>query len=314
MKRKISIVTPVYNEQESLERLAESLKSIFDKHSDYDFEVVMIENGSFDRSWEIAKKIHQEDSRFKVLRLSRNFRMDGGLTAGLHYITGDAAVLMASDLQDPPELISEFIAKWEQGYDNVYQIVTVRNGTSRIRRFHSWLFYRLANLLTGGMLPRNVSDFRIVDKKVYETINAMQERNRFMRGLFAWSGFKHIGIPYPRGQRYGGKSGAHFFKVLFLALQGIFAHSYVPLKLVLFSGIILSSLSFLYLIFFTVMAILYGVPFEGYGLIIGILLLMFGFLFTCLGIIGEYIGLIYEEVKRRPNFVVRDKLGLNDFE
>lgn len=313
MKKLISIVIPAYNEQDNVDELARRLAAVFELNSKYDFEAIVVENGSQDNTYEKLLAVHQQDPRFKILQLARNFRMDGGLTAGLNFATGDAAVIMTADLQDPPELISQFIKMWEDGYENVYGIVTKRNGTSLLRRFNSQFFYKLANALTGGMIPRNVSDFRLVDKKVYKIINSIHERNRFVRGLFAWVGFKSIGIEHERAERFAGMSGAHSLKVFELALKAIFAHSYVPLKLITVVGIAVSTLSFGLLLWTVVKVVLWGVPFEGYGTIMTVMLLMFGILFTMLGIVSEYIGLIYEEVKQRPNFVVKTKIGLQDF-
>ena len=310
MKKLISIVIPAYNEQDNVDELARRLQGVFAANPAYDFEVVIVENGSMDSTYEKLLAVHQQDNRFKILQLARNFRMDGGVTAGLNYAKGDAAVIMTADLQDPPELITEFIKKWEEGYENVYGIVTKRIGTNAIRRFNSQLFYKVANTLTGGMIPRNVSDFRLVDRKVYETINSIHERNRFIRGLFAWVGYKSIGIEHERAERFAGVSGAHTFKVIELALKGIFAHSYVPLKLITLTGLTVSILSFLLLAWTVTKAVLWGVPFEGYGTIMTVMLLMFGILFTMLGIVSEYVGLIYEEVKQRPNFIVRNKVGM----
>jgi dolichol-phosphate mannosyltransferase len=235
--------------------------------------------------------------------------MDGGLTAGLHFAKGDAAVLMTADLQDPPELISEFIKKWEEGYENVYMVVTKRTGTGPLRTFNSKAFYWLAGKLTDDRIPKNASDFRLVDRKVYETVRSMDERNRFVRGLFAWVGFKSIGIQAERPERYGGVSNAHSLKVIDLAFKGIFSHSYVPLKLITVTGIVLSGLSVLAMVIFATAWILVGVPFAGFGTLVSLGLLMFGILTFMLGLIAEYVGLIYEEVKRRPNFVVTTTLG-----
>jgi polyisoprenyl-phosphate glycosyltransferase len=309
-KKKISIVTPVYNEEGNLIELSERLKKVFENNRKYLFEVVLIENGSHDNSYSICKEISQKDSRFKVLKLSRNFGADGAVTAGMNFIDGDAAVLMASDLQDPPELINDFIKKWEDGFENVYQIVSKRGGTGLIRRVNSQLFYYIINLVTGGVLPKNVSDFRLVDRKIYKAVNCMKERNRFIRGLFAWSGFKSTGIAYERPKRFFGKSKANTLVVLSLALKGIFAYSYVPLQIITWTGILLSLFSFSFLGIMSYRAIFYGVPFSGYGTIMGAMLLMFGFIFVFLGIIGKYIGLIYEEVKQRPNFIVSESIGI----
>ena len=309
MKR-ISVIVPAYNERDCVDELARRLGAVFDALPSYELEAIIVENGSLDDTWERLQRIHERDPRFKVVQLARNFRMDGGITAGLEYATGDAAVIMTADLQDPPELIPEFVAKWEEGYENVYGIVTERQGTGPIRRLNSKLFYWLAGKLTSDRLPRNASDFRLVDRRVYETVRGMQERNRFIRGLFAWSGFRSIGIPHKRDPRFGGVSNAHSFKVLDLALKGIFAHSYVPLKFISVFGVALSMLSFVVLAAMSLRFLLLGVPFPGFGTIVGLILLLFGFLFTMLGIISEYVGLIYEEVKQRPNYIVRETLGL----
>ncbi len=310
-RKLISIIVPAYNEQDNVEELARRLAAVFDAETQYDFEVILVENGSQDATFERAVAAHENDPRFKVLQLSRNFRMDGGLTAGMAHARGDAAVLMAADLQDPPELIHQFLRKWEEGYEIVYQIVTDRQGTGPIRRMNSQLFYWLAGRLTDGRIPRNVSDFRLVDRRVYETVNVMQERNRFVRGLFAWVGFSSVGIERARAPRTGGVSGAHTFSVIDLAFKGIFAHSYKPLRLISLFGLLLSGLSFLAIIVFAIRFLVDGVPFAGFGTIVCLFLLMFGFLFTMLGIVSEYVGLIYEEVKQRPNFVVRRRVGFH---
>lgn len=311
-KKLISIIVPAYNEEDCVEELARRLRIVFDQNPIYDFEAVIIENGSSDRTWDLLQKIHQTDMRFKIVRLARNFRMDGGITAGLHFVKGDAAVLMTADLQDPPELITKFIAKWEEGYENVYMIVTKRGGTGPIRTFNSKIFYWLAAKLTGNSIPKNASDFRLVDRKVYETVRSMNERNRFMRGLFAWVGFKSIGIEAERAARFGGVSNAHSLKVIDLAFKGIFAHSYIPLQMITVLGGIILATSLVALLVFAAFWLLVGVPFAGFGTLIAIILLGFGSLTFMLGMIAQYIGLIYEEVKSRPNFVTSELIGLTD--
>jgi dolichol-phosphate mannosyltransferase len=310
-RKLISIIVPAYNEEACVEELARRLALVFDANPKYDFEAIIVENGSIDRTWELLQQIYEKDNRFKTIQLARNFRMDGGLTAGLKYATGDAVVLMTADLQDPPELISEFIKKWEEGYENVYMVVTKRTGTGPIRTFNSKAFYWLAGKLTDDRIPKNASDFRLVDRKVYEAVRGMEERNRFIRGLFAWVGFKSIGIEAERPERFGGVSNAHSLKVIDLAFKGIFSHSYVPLKLITFCGVLLSGVSIVSLLVFVLFWVLIGVPFAGFGTIVSLVLLGFGFLTFMLGLIAEYIGLIYEEVKQRPNFVVTMELGIN---
>ncbi len=309
MKKLISIIIPAYNEEDCVDELATRLKALFVTESQYDFEAIIVENGSIDSTWEKLQKIANADSRFKILKLSRNFRMDGGLTAGLDYIKGDACVLMTADLQDPPELISEFLRKWEAGWENIYGVVTKRGGTGPIRTFNSKMFYYVADKLTDGRIPKNASDFRLVDKKVYLAIKGMTERNRFVRGLFAWAGFKSIGIPMDRPPRFGGVSNAHTFKVIDLAFKGIFAHSYKPLRLITVFGIVLSASSFLAIIPLGVIWITSGVPFAGFGTIVSLFLFVLGILSLMIGILSEYIGLVYEEVKARPNYLVSEILN-----
>ena len=311
-KRLISIIIPAYNEEDCIEELARRLQTVFDNESNYYFEAIIIENGSEDRTWDMLASIHSHDPRFKIIQLSRNFRMDGGITAGLAYATGDAAVIMTADLQDPPELIGEFIAKWEAGYDNIYMIVTKRTDASLIRSLNSRAFYWLAGKLTGNRIPRNASDFRLVDRKVYEVVRSMDERNRFVRGLFAWAGFRSVGIPHERPERFGGDSKAHTFKVIDLAIKGLLAHSVLPLRMISVIGGLLSIVSVLTIGLLTAFWILYGVPYAGFGTLVSLIVLLFGLLFLIIGVVSEYLGMVYEEVKGRPNFIVRQSLGLSN--
>jgi glycosyltransferase involved in cell wall biosynthesis len=311
-RKRISVIVPAYNESECIEELAARLSNIFSLESQYDWEAIIVENGSADDTWLKLQAIHAHDPRFRVLRLARNFRMDGGLTAGLAYASGDACVLMTADLQDPPEMIREFLRKWEEGYENVYGVITERQGTGPLRAFNSKAFYWLAGKLTDGAIPRNASDFRLLDRAAYEAVRAMDERNRFVRGLVAWVGFNSIGIPMARPPRFAGESKAHSFKVIELAFKGIFAHSYIPLRLITVVGVVLSVAAFIGLIVLAVLWLAVGVPFSGFGTIVSLSLLLFGVLSFMLGIVSEYVGLIYEEVKRRPNFVIARTLGFDD--
>lgn len=311
MKKLITIIVPAYNEEACIEELARQLTAVFAVNDRYDFETLIIENGSVDRTWEILQTINARDPRFKVIRLARNFRMDGGITAGLEYATGDAVVFMTADLQDPPELITEFIKKWEEGYENIYMHVLKRRGTGPIRSFNSRAFYWLAGKLTDNRIPKNVSDYRLLDRKVYEAVRDMKERNRFVRGLVAWVGFKSIGVEAERAERFGGVSNAHSLKVIDLAFKGIFSHSYIPLKLITMTGVVLSLTSFVSIAVFTYVWVFIGVPFAGFGTLVSVAVLAFGTLTFMLGIIAEYLGLIYEEVKGRPNFIVSDVLGVS---
>lgn len=312
MKKKISIITSAYNEEGCIDELSRQLQAVFDENKMYDFEVIVIENGSTDGTYEKLIKIHEKDPRFKIVQLSRNFRMDGGITAGLQYAKGDAAVIMTANLQDKPSIVTDFIKKWEEGYDHVYGIVKSRPGKSFFRQLNSMLFYILINKMTDNMIPKNASDFRLIDKKVYEVINSMEERNRFTRGMFAWLGFKSIGVEFERAKRFAGESHASFWKVLELAIKGIFAFSYIPIRFISFFGLTLSGISLIYLVYTVFKIIFIGVPFAGYGTIVSLMLLLFGFSFLMLGILGQYIAQIYEEVKARPNFIVRKEVGFNN--
>ncbi|MGC8728891.1 MAG: glycosyltransferase family 2 protein [Elusimicrobiales bacterium] len=312
MKKLISIVTSAYNEEGCIDFFAHSIKKAFEEIKDFDFEVIFVENGSTDRTYEKMIEINKNDNRFKIVRLSRNFRMDGGITAGLQYAKGDAVIMMTANLQDKPSLIPQLVKKWEEGYEHVYAVVKSRPGKSIFRKINSKLFYIIINYLTDDLIPKNASDYRLIDKKIVKVINGINERNRFMRGLFAWVGFKSIGIEFERDKRYAGKSHAHFWKVLELALKGIFAFSYKPIYFISGLGFIIALLSFIYLLFNVLKILLFGVPFAGYGTIISLVLFLFGFNFFILGILSLYIAQVYEEVKQRPNYIVKELVGIND--
>jgi len=311
-KKLISVVIPAYNEEQVVDELAKQLQTFFAQNLKYDFEVIITENGSFDSTYEKLLRIHEKDNRFKILQMSRTFYSEGGITAGLNYARGDAAVIMMADLQDPPQVIAKFIEKWEQGYENVYGIINKRAGVSMVRDFNSKLFYWIINKMTNNLVIPHVSDFRLVDRKVYEMINSMTERNRFMRGMFCWVGFKSLGVPFERAERFAGESKAYFFDILKMAIRSIFIYSYLPLRFIIFLGLFISASSFAFLIYTVIIAFTRGVPFSGYGTLVSIITFMFGVLFLVLGIISEYIALIFDETKQRPNFIVKNKIGFDD--
>lgn len=311
MKQLVSVVIPAYNEEDCIEELTTRLDLLTQKENNYIWEIFIVENGSTDSTWDKLKKVTAINSNFKVIKLSRNFRMDGGLTAGLEYIKGDACVLMTADLQDPPEMISEFLRKWEEGYENIFAVIEKRTGTNLIRRINSKLFYFVAAKLSGNSLPENASDFRLVDRKVYEAVKQMTEKNRFIRGLFAWAGFKSIGLPMERPPRFAGVSNASTGKVIDLALKGIFSHSYKPLRFISLTGLVVSVISIVSLIPLSWYWIVAGVPFAGFGTVAALIIGTFGFQVLMMGVMSEYIALIYEESKNRPNFIVSETLGIN---
>lgn len=309
MKKLISIVIPAYDESAVLDELKRRLQAMADKMGRYDFEFIIVENGSHDNSFDKLLGFNREDRRFKIVQLSRNFKCDGGITAGLNYASGDAVVIMNADLQDPPEIIPEFIRKWEQGYEIVYGIIKKRRGISSTRRILSSLFYRFINRLTNNAIPKNVSDFRLIDRKVCSTVNSMEERNRFVRGVIAWTGFRHAGIPFNRPKRFAGKSKSNIFAAMGVALNGVFSFSYFPLKIATFLGFMTFILSFTLFFVEIGLYVVYGRKVQGFTTTILVILFLFGMLFFLLGIMGIYIARIYDEVKQRPNFIVRSTVG-----
>jgi dolichol-phosphate mannosyltransferase len=308
-KKLISIVIPVYNEEENLPELIGRLLKFIKLFSAYSFEVIFVENGSNDRCYSILKQSAISYKRLKILQLSKNFGGEGGIEAGIHYAKGDALVIMMADLQEPIPLIKDFIIKWEQGYEIVYGIVKKRTATF-FRNIFSVIFYKLINLLTGNMFPENASDFKLIDKKVYETVNKMPEQNKYLRGVIIWTGFKQIGIPFDREKRFAGKSKADLKSVIDIALNAIFSFSYVPLRIMSIFGIIITISSFILMFFYLYLFIVHGRSTPGIMTIIMALLFLFGILFLFMGILSEFLARIYNEVKKRPLFIEKNKINL----
>jgi len=311
-KKLISIVISANNEELNIDELSGQLQEVMDKMNNYNFEVIVVENGSTDSTFQKLLTVRKKDKRFKILQMLRTFYFEGGITAGLCFASGDAAIVMTADLQDPPYMIPKFIDKWEEGYENIYGVVTKRVGYSLFRRIMTEIFYWLVNKASGHLLPRNVSDFRLIDKKVYQTINRMNERVRLMRGMFMWVGGKSIGIPHERPSRFAGKTHTSFSNLLGIGLRSIYSYSYLPLRFITYLGIIVSTCSFVFLIYTIITSLTKGVPFAGYGTLVSIMTFMFGVLFLILGVISEYISFIHDEVKQRPNFIFKRKVGFDD--
>lgn len=309
-KKLISIVIPIYNEEKVIPELLRRLTYFINKNLSYDFEIILVEHGSVDQSFNLLQKYAKKDKKIKVLQLSKNFGCDGGIAAGMRFAKGDACVIMMADLQEPIGLISDFIKKWEQGYEIVYGIVKKRTA-GFFRNINSLLFYKIINSLTNNMFPENASDFRLIDKKVYETINNMGEQNKYLRGLIMWTGFKHVGIPFDRSKRFAGESKAGFKTALKVALNGIFSFSYLPLRFVTFLGIGITVISFLMIVFYLYLYFIHGRETPGAATMILLTLSLFGILFFILGIISEYLARIYDEVKARPPFIVKNKINLS---
>jgi dolichol-phosphate mannosyltransferase len=307
--RRVSIVIPVYNEEAVIPALGKQLGALMKRNERYEFEIILVENGSHDRSYQELLGLHRADPRFKIVRLSRNFTADGGVAAGLKFCAGDCVVLMDADLQDPPEVVDTFLSKWEEGNDVVYGIIHSREQVGLVRRFFNRLFYTVISSVTQGNIPANVTAFRLMDRRVYQQLNLMEEANRFTRGLCSWVGFQQVGVPFHRAGRYGGESKVNFFDLLNEGLDAVFAFSSVPLKAITVFGGLISALCFAFIAFEVAVAAFFGNPFPGYRTLVIINLLMFGLIFIALGIIGEYLARIFDNVKGRPNFILRDYVG-----
>jgi dolichol-phosphate mannosyltransferase len=238
--------------------------------------------------------------------------MEGGMMAALSYVKGDACVIMSADLQDPPELVPEMIQLWESGYEHVYTVIKKRHGENLFRRIAAETFYSIINRISDSPVPRNASDFRLVDRQMYEVFNAMPEKFRMVRAIWGWIGFSAVAIEYERPARHAGNSSFNPFVTAGFAIRGLLASSLSLLKVIPVAGLVFSILSFTSLIFSAVRAVFSGVPFPGFGTITSIILALFGLLFLLLAIIAEYIGMIYVETRSRPTFVERRQSKLNE--
>ena len=305
----ISIVIPAWNEIEVIDELASRLKELMARQAKYDFEIIIVENGSWDGSWERLQEIHQTDSRFKNVQLSRNFMADGGVMAGLNLASGDAAVVMNADLQDPPELVDGFIEKWETGFEIVYGIIERRQGETRLKVLASDLYYDFVHRITRGAIPKHVSDFRLIDRKVYLAVNHMREHNRFTRGLSIWTGFRQTGISFVRPPRFAGESKAPLLDLIEEAWNGISAYSHIPLKLPFHIGWLL--------LLIATGTVLFGLFDEGVpGLLSGmgmpaLMVALTGLLLIAIGVLGAYVAQIHDEVRNRPNYIIRQTEGFD---
>jgi polyisoprenyl-phosphate glycosyltransferase len=310
-KRLISIIVPAYDEEENIPELGRRLRAVFDTLPNYQFEVIIVDNGSRDKTWEMIGGLHSQDSRFVGLQLSRNFTAPGGVAAGFAFATGDAAVMLCADLQDPPEKIPEMITKWEEGYEIVYHLVSERPDVSVFRRWASNFYHSVMNRLTHGSLIKNASVFNLLDRGVYEALNDLPERNRYFPGLCGWVGFKKYGLEFPREPRFAGKAKSPFRVVFKLAVDGILAFSYAPLRLITYMGLTVSGGAFVFLFYLLFNFFWFGSEaVKGITTLICVNLFLFGLLFFALGVMGEYMARIYDEVKGRPNFIVKRILGV----
>ena len=310
----ISIVIPSYNESQNINEIYQRTIGVIKKLGIKKYELIFVENGSRDNSLELLKKINSENKSVKVISLSRNFGYQSAIAVGLKYSENDYICVMDGDLQDPPEIISKFIDKIKEGYDVVYGIRSKRK-TSFLNKIFYNLFYVIYSKLSEIDVPKKAGDFCLMNKKVVKNLNSLSEKNLFIRGLRSWVGFKQIGIEYERDARYAGKTNFSFFGATALALDGFVSFSLIPLRFILITGIIISLLSFLFFLFLFSVKILHvlnvfdlsslQLP-QGLTFTNSILTLSLGLVMFTLGIIGEYVGRIYFEVKNRPNYVINE--------
>jgi dolichol-phosphate mannosyltransferase len=315
MKKTIDVITSAFNEEACLPELIKRFDAVAKEEQDYIFRFIIIDNGSSDQSWPIIKNVQQIDKRFVAIKMSRNFTFDAALTCGLDYANSDIAIVMTSDLQDPPEAIHIMLREFEKGYDQVLAKVIKRGSVPRLRRSLSNVFYKLASLMTGGMIPESVSDFRLLTKRCYKAILSMRESHRFLRGLGSWVGFKTIEVEIERPPRFAGQSKwlkTSLVRVVIHGFQSIFAYSSLPLAWVAIFGVLTSISSFMALSAMVILWLSFGVPFAGFGTIVALIVFFFSITILVLGILAQYIGLIYEEVKKRPLYVIEEVL-LGDF-
>lgn len=305
----IDFISSAYNEEECLPELFNRISKVMAQESSYTYRILIIDNGSQDSTWEIIKAESEVNPKVVGIRMSRNFSLDSAFTCGIDYAEADIAIIMTSDLQDPPEAIPSLLRKHEEGFDQVLAKISKRDSVPLVRRIFSSLFYKLARKMTSGMLPESVSDFRLVNRRTYSAIRQLRESHRFLRGLGAWVGFKTTHIEIERPPRFAGNSkwlGMSIFRVVGIASKSILAYSAQPLAWVSVLGISLSIFSIFGLAILAIFWIIFGVPFAGFGSLIGVTVLGFSLTMLCIGILAQYMGLIYEEVKRRPLYLVTE--------
>ncbi len=307
----LSVVIPMHNEQNGLAVLFDRLKPVLEDITS-DYEIVCVDDGSTDATLAGLIVERQRDERVKIIVLSRNFGKDVALTAGLDHASGRAVVPMDADLQDPPEVIADLHARWQEGYEVVYAQRSARDADSFAKRLTAGLFYRFHNAIADVHIPQNTGDFRLMDRKVVDVLRQMPERNRFMKGMFAWVGFRQTGVEYSRPARAAGETKWNYWKLWNFAIDGIVSGSSVPLRIWTYAGSTIALLAFLYAGFLVVRTAVYGVDVPGYASIMVAVLLLGGINIFALGILGEYLGRIFAEVQNRPLYLINRNYGIGE--
>jgi len=305
----ISVVVPLHNEEPNINYFFERLEAVLER-LELAYEIVCVDDGSKDNTLGQLIAHHHRNPAIKVVSLSRNFGKEVALTAAIDHAVGAAVIPIDADLQDPPELIADMIAQWQEGYDVVYATRRSRQGESWLKRFTANVFYRVIGRMSTVTIPRNTGDFRVLDRRVVEVLKKMPEKTRFMKGLFAWVGFQQTFILYDRAERYKGKTKWNYWRLWNLAVDGITSFSVLPLKVWSYVGFSLAITTFLYAMFLIIRTLILGIDVPGYASLMVAILFIGGVQLLTLGIIGEYLGRVYEEVKGRPLYLVRASYGV----
>ncbi len=304
--KKISILIPAYNEQASLDKLFVRLANLANDMKDYSFEFLFINDGSRDKTLEIIKDYAEKDERVSYVNFSRNFGKEIAMIAGLDHVTGDATVIIDADLQDPPELIPEMVKFWEKGFDDVYAKRRNRDGESWLKKFTSRMYYRTLQRFSHITIQEDTGDFRLLDRRAVDAMKQFRESQRNTKAMFSWIGFNKKEILYNRDARAAGTSGWSYLKLINLAIDGITSFTIAPLRISTVLGLLVSLFAFCYLIFLVVRTLLFGTNLGGYPSIMAAILFLGGVQLLSLGIIGEYVGRIFNETKQRPLYLVEE--------
>ena len=306
---RLTVVVPAYNEGEGLRVFHARARRALDALADIDGEILYVDDGSRDHTWQVMIALVSEDPRCGALRLSRNFGKELALTAGLDAVDADAAVVIDADLQDPPELIADFVARWREGYDVVYGTRVAREGESWLKRLTAAGFYRLMEALSSTPVPRDTGDFRLLSRAALDALRQVRERHRFMKGLFAWVGFRQCAIGYHRDPRHAGSSKFNYWKLWNFAIEGITSFSTVPLRIGTYIGGLAALAAFVYGLVIIAKTLLWGDPVAGYPSLMTVVLFLGGLQLMALGVIGEYLGRLYMEAKQRPLYLIETALA-----
>lgn len=308
-KKKVSILVPCYNEEQSLPLLYPELKSLMDSEISYDWEVLFVNDGSKDNTLQIIKALRAADNRISYVNLSRNFGKENAMLAGFDYVTGDCMVIMDADLQDPPSLIPQMLKCWEDGYKDVYAKRANRGQESWMRKAFSLMFYRILDHATRFDVLQNVGDFRLLDRQCVEALKKLRESERYTKGMFCWIGFEKKEIIFDRGDRVAGESNWNFWSLFNLAIEGITSFTTAPLRFATIIGAITAFFSFCFIIFYIGKTLIFGDPVQGFTTLISVMLFLGGIQLLCLGILGEYIGRVFNETKNRPTYLISEYNG-----